>query len=341
MSLDLKEKPKTAFITGITGQDGSYLAEFLLNEGYVVHGLIRRTSSFNTDRIDHIYKDPHESKRIFLHYGDILDGVRISELIRTIQPDEIYHLAAMSHVKVSFDEPVYSVNANTIGTLNILEAIRNFSIRSKFYNASSSEMYGMVKNVPQNEDTPFYPRSPYACGKAYSHYQTVNYREAYGIFACNGILFNHEGERRGETFVTRKITRAATRIKEGLQKKLFLGNLEAKRDWGYYKDYVKAMYLMLQHNVPDDYVVATGKTHSVQEFLEEVFKYLCLDYKEFVVQDKKYFRPSEVDLLIGDSSKANTILKWEPKVSFIELVKIMVDNDLELAKAEKYAKTRL
>lgn len=331
---------KKALITGITGQDGSYLTELLLSKGYEVHGVIRRSSTFTTDRIEHLYKDPHEKPKLYLHYGDITDGTRIAELISKHQPNEIYNLAAQSHVKVSFDEPVYSVNADALGTLNILEAMRNHAPFSKFYQASSSEMFGKVQEIPQRENTSFYPRSPYGCAKLYSHWQTVNYRESYNLFACSGILFNHESPRRGETFVTRKITRAATRIKEGLQKELFLGNLDAKRDWGFAGDYVEAMWMMLQHHVPDDYVIATGETHSVQEFADAVFEYLNLEPKDFIKQDKKYFRPAEVDILIGDASKAKQVLGWKSKTSFKELAIMMVESDWELAKAEKHAKNR-
>ncbi|MBN1361462.1 MAG: GDP-mannose 4,6-dehydratase [Sedimentisphaerales bacterium] len=324
-----------AFVTGITGQDGSYLAEFLLAKGYDVWGLIRRSSSFNTGRIDHLYLDPHEQPRLRLVYGDMTDGSNLSSLISEIKPDEIYNLAAQSHVRVSFDQPIYSVNAGALGTLRLLEALRSCNLPIKFYQASSSEMYGKVVETPQSETTPFYPRSPYACAKLYSYWQAVNYREAYGIFACNGILFNHESPRRGETFVTRKITRAATRIKCGLQDRLYLGNLDAKRDWGFAGDYVEAMWLMLQQNQPDDYVIATGQTRSVREFLDEVFGYLDLDWNQYVRIDPRYFRPSEVDLLLGDASKARRVLNWQPRVSFEQLARMMVDADMELARRER------
>ncbi len=326
-----------ALITGITGQDGSYLAEFLLDKGYEVFGIIRRSSSFNTKRIDHIYQDPHEKDaRLRLLYADLTDGACLSSIIKDVEPDEVYNLAAQSQVRVSFDQPVYTVNVNALGTLQLLEAVRTLNKKgTKFYQASSSEMFGKVAEIPQNESTPFHPRSPYACAKVYSYWQVVNYREAYGMLACNGILFNHESPRRGETFVTRKITRAAARIKLGLQDKLYLGNLDAKRDWGFAGDYVEAMWLMLQQEEPDDYVIATGETHSVREFVEESFRHLGLDWKKHVELDKRYFRPSEVDILQGDSSKAKSVLGWEPRVKFKELVKIMVDADLELAHDEK------
>jgi GDPmannose 4,6-dehydratase len=327
---------KTALITGITGQDGSYLAEFLLGKGYVVHGIVRRSSSFNTERIEHLYRDPHDPEtRLFLHYGDLVDGTGLREILTRVQPDELYNLGAQSHVRVSFDQPVYTVQADALGTMNLLEAIRDTGKPVRFYQASSSEMYGKVVETPQTEKTPFYPRSPYACAKVYSHWQTVNYREAYGVFACNGILFNHESPRRGETFVTRKITRAATRIKEGLQKKLYLGNLEAKRDWGFAGDYVEAMWLMLQQDKPDDYVIATGETHSVREFLDEVFGLLNLDWKAHVDIDPRYFRPAEVDLLLGDATKARRELGWKPVVTFRELARMMTETDWELAKRER------
>lgn len=321
---------KTALITGITGQDGSYLAELLLEKGYTVHGIIRRSSSFNTNRIDHLYKDPHNpATRLFLHYGDLSDSSNLNRLIEKIGPDEIYHLGAQSHVRVSFDTPEYTGDVTGLGTLRLLDAIRETGVAAKFYQASSSEMYGLVQEVPQSETTPFYPRSPYACAKVYSYWITVNYREAYNMFACNGILFNHESPRRGETFVTRKITRAVARIKAGLQKELFLGNLDAKRDWGYAKEYVEAMWLMLQQDEPDDYVIATGETHSVREFLEEAFNCAGLQWEDYVKIDPRYFRPSEVELLIGDASKARTKLGWEPKVHFKELVQLMVDADID------------
>ena len=330
---------KRALITGITGQDGSYLTEFLLEKGYHVYGIVRRSSSFNTDRIDHLYQDPHEpNTRLRMFYGDLNDSSSLNTILRNTEPDEIYNLGAQSHVRVSFDVPEYTAEVTGLGTVRILEAIRDTGIKPKFYQASSSELYGRVREVPQTETTPFYPRSPYACAKAYAYHITVNYRESYDLFACNGILFNHESERRGETFVSRKITRAATRIKLGLQKKLFMGNLDARRDWGYAKDYVEAMWLMLQAAEADDYVIATGENHSVREFLTEAFNYLDLDWQEYVETDPRYYRPAEVDLLLGDASKARRVLGWEPKVSFKELVRLMVDHDLELARQEDLRK---
>ncbi|MBN1805953.1 MAG: GDP-mannose 4,6-dehydratase [Sedimentisphaerales bacterium] len=326
---------KKALITGITGQDGSYLAELLLVKGYQVWGILRRSSSFHTGRIDHLYKDPHEHPRLKLVYGDLTDGSNLSAIINRIKPDEVYNLGAQSHVRVSFDMPIYTVDTDALGTLRLLEAIRSSDKPAKFYQASSSEMYGKVLETPQTEKTPFYPRSPYGCAKVYSFWQTVNYREAYDLFACNGILFNHESPRRGETFVTRKITRAATRIKLGLQDKLYLGNLDAKRDWGFACDYVEAMWLMLQQDKPDDYIIATGESHSVKEFVIEVFSYLDMDWEQYVEIDRQYFRPSEVDILQGDAEKAKRILKWEPKVTFKELVKIMTDADMKIAEDEK------
>ncbi len=325
---------KHALITGITGQDGSYLSEFLLDQGYMVHGIIRRTSTFNTDRIDHIYVDPHnEGARLFLHYGDLTDGVTLRRILEHVKPTEIYNLGAQSHVRVSFDSPEYTVDAVGMGTLRLLEAIRDYQQRTgievRFYQAGSSEMFGLVQEVPQKETTPFYPRSPYACAKVYAHWQTVNYRESYNLFACNGILFNHESPRRGETFVTRKITQAVARIVAAKQKKLYLGNLDAKRDWGFAKDYVKAMWLMLQQDQPDDYVIATGETHSIREFLNLAFGYVNLNWEDYVEFDERYLRPAEVDLLIGDPSKARKQLGWEPSVTFEELVKLMVNGDLE------------
>ena len=326
---------RRALITGITGQDGSFLAELLLEQGYEVSGLIRRSSSFNTQRIDHLYQDPHQSdNRLRLYFGDLNDSSSLNTILRNTQPDEIYNLGAQSHVRVSFDVPEYTSEVTGLGTVRILEAIREVGIRPKFYQASSSEVFGLARDVPQSEMTPFYPRSPYACAKAYAFYITVNYRVSYGMFACNGILFNHESERRGETFVSRKITRAATRIKLGLQEKLYLGNLEARRDWGYAGDYVRAMWLMLQAERPGDYVIATGETHSVREFLDETFGNLDLDWKQYVEVDPRYYRPAEVDVLIGDYSKAKKELGWEPKVRFKELVRLMVDHDLKLAKKE-------
>jgi GDPmannose 4,6-dehydratase len=327
---------RKALITGITGQDGSYLAELLLEKGYEVHGIIRRSSTFNTERIQHLYRDPHDpAARLFLHYGDLVDGIGLREILTRVAPDEVYNLGAQSHVRVSFDQPVYTVQTDALGTIGLLEAIRDTHIAVKFYQASSSEMFGKVVETPQTETTPFYPRSPYACAKVYSYWQTINYRESYGMFACNGILFNHESPRRGETFVTRKITRAATRIKLGLQKKLYLGNLQAKRDWGFAGDYVEAMWRMLQQEKPDDFVIATGQTHSVQEFVEEVFGLLQLDWKQHVETDPRYFRPAEVDLLLGDPAKAKRLLGWQPKVTFKELAKLMTDADLKLAKREQ------
>ena len=321
-----------AFITGITGQDGSYLAELLLSKGYEVHGLIRRASTFNTERIDHLYKDFHDPEaRVYLHYGDLSVSGQLTDLLSAIKPDEIYHLGAQSHVRVSFDMPEYTGDVTGLGTLRLLEAIHKTGIKAKFYQASSSEMFGAAP-PPQNELTPFQPRSPYAAAKVYAYHIAKNYREAYGIFACNGILFNHESPRRGETFVTRKITRAATRIKLGLQDKLYLGNLEAKRDWGYAGDFVEAMWLMLQQEQPDDYVVATGETHSVREFVQKVFGKLELDYEKFVIVDPRYFRPTEVDVLQGDASKARRMLGWKPRVTFEQLIDIMIDADLEVAR---------
>jgi GDPmannose 4,6-dehydratase len=322
--------PKKALITGITGQDGSYLTELLLGCGYDVYGVIRRASTFNTERIDHIYQDPHESgRRLRLLYGDLNDASSLNKILRDIQPDEIYNLGAQSHVRVSFDIPEYTAEVGALGALRLLEAIRETGLsKTRFYQASSSELFGKVQEVPQSETTPFYPRSPYGVAKLYAYWATVNYRESYGLFACNGILFNHESQRRGETFVTRKITRAAAAIKLGLRDKLYLGNLDAKRDWGHAKDFVEAMHLMLQQDEPDDYVIATGETHSVREFLDEAFGRLDLDWKRFVEIDPRYYRPAEVDLLIGDASKAKRKLGWEPKITFKELVRMMVDADL-------------
>ncbi|MBN1470810.1 MAG: GDP-mannose 4,6-dehydratase [Syntrophaceae bacterium] len=326
---------KKAFLTGITGQDGSYLAEYLLNKGYEVHGLIRRSSTFNTERIDHLYHDFHDPEaKLFLHYGDLSVSAQLMDLLQSVHPDEIYNLGAQSHVRVSFDMPEYTGDVTALGTLRILEAIRKTGIKTKFYQASSSEMFGAAA-PPQNEKTIFQPRSPYAAAKVYAYYIVQNYRDAYGIFAANGILFNHESPRRGETFVTRKITRAATQIKLGLKDKLFLGNLEAKRDWGFAGDYVEAMWLMLQQEEPDDFVISTGETHSVREFADIVFDKLNLDYKKYVKIDKRYFRPTEVDALLGDSTKAKKILGWKPKVSFEKLIDMMIDADMELAQKEK------
>jgi GDPmannose 4,6-dehydratase len=324
-----------ALITGITGQDGSYLTELLLEQGYEVHGIIRRSSTFGTERIEHLYLDPHvESARLFLHYGDLADGNILSRLLQDIRPTEIYNLGAQSHVGVSFKTPLYTADIVALGTLRLLEAVRQLDYPVRFYQASSSEMYGQVAEVPQSESTPFHPRSPYGVAKVYSFWQTVNYREAYGTFACNGILFNHESPRRGETFVTRKITRAATRIKLGLQQKLFLGNLDAERDWGFAGDYVRAMWLMLQQDQPEDFVIATGERHSVREFLERTFGLLDLDYRQHVEIDKRYYRPAEVDVLQGDASKARKLLGWEPQVTFDELIKMMVASDMQLATQE-------
>ena len=327
---------KKALITGITGQDGSYLTEFLLEKGYDVHGIIRRSSSFNTERIDHLYRDPHEPEtKLFLHYGDLSDGTRLREILTQVEPDEIYNLGAQSHVRVSFDQPVYTAQVDAVGTVRLLEAVRDTGLAVRFYQASSSEMYGKVKETPQTENTPFHPRSPYACAKVYGFWQTLNYRESYDMFCCNGILFNHESPRRGETFVTRKITRAATRIREGLQNKLYLGNLDAKRDWGFAADYIEAMWLMLQQDSPDDFVIATGEMHSVREFLELAFDRVKLDWKQYVESDPRYCRPAEVDVLCGDASKARRILRWEPRVGFEALVTLMIDADAELAKKER------
>ena len=321
---------KKALITGITGQDGSYLAELLLAKGYEVHGIVRRASTFNTGRIEHLYQDPHiNDVRLFLHYGDIADSTNLIKLLYRVQPDEVYHLAAQSHVRVSFDIPEYTGDVTALGTIRILEAIREAGLKSKFYQASSSEMYGKVQEIPQRETTPFYPRSPYAAAKVYAYWATVNYRESYGMFACNGILFNHESPRRGETFVTRKVTRAVARIQAGLDDRVYLGNLEAKRDWGYAKEYVAAMWLMLQQDQPGDYVIATGEAHSVLELVKQAFDYVALDWTKYVRQDPRYFRPSEVDLLIGDPSKARKFLGWEPRTTFRELVELMVDADIE------------
>ena len=322
---------KRALITGITGQDGSYLAELLLEKGYEVHGIIRRASTFNTSRIDHLYKDPHiNGVRLFLHYGDIADSTNLIKLLYRIKPEEVYHLAAQSHVRVSFDIPEYTGDVTALSTIRLLEAIRETGVGSKFYQASSSEMFGKAQEVPQRETTPFYPRSPYGAAKVYAYWATVNYRESYDLFACNGILFNHESPRRGETFVTRKITRAVARIKAGLQSKLYLGNLDAQRDWGYAKEYVAAMWLMLQQDKPEDYVIATGETHSVRDFLTEAFSYADLDWQEYVELDEKYLRPAEVDLLIGDASKARDMLGWQSSTTFKDLVKLMVDADMAI-----------
>jgi GDPmannose 4,6-dehydratase len=333
---------KRTLITGITGQDGSYLAEFLLSKpDYEVHGLVRRSSSLNRQRIDHLFaRDPSVGDRFHLHYADLADASSLSMVTEQVRPDEVYNLGAQSHVRVSFDQPLYTADVVGLGSLRLLEAVRhlNRSQPVKFYQASSSEMYGSAP-PPQGLDTPFHPRSPYACAKLYGHWQTVNYREAYGLFACSGILFNHESPRRGESFVTRKVTLGATRIKEGLQKKLVMGNLDAKRDWGFAGDYVRAMWLMLQQEKPDDYVVATGETYSVRELLEVAFSFVDLDYREFVEFDTKYTRPSEVDVLLGDATKTRAVLGWKPDVDFRGLIKMMVEHDLELARREKFAKS--
>ncbi len=331
---------KVALITGITGQDGSYLAELLLGKGYEVHGLMRRSSVFTTERVEHLYQDRHDSQvRFRLHYGDLLDAMGLRRVLSEVSPDEVYNLGAQSHVRTSFDQPIYTAEVVAIGTLNLLEAVRDYRDSTgrdiRLYQASSSEMYGKVRESPQNEDTPFYPRSPYACAKVHAFWQTVNYREAHGLFACNGILFNHESPRRGETFVTRKITRAATRIKLGLQESLYLGNLDARRDWGFAGDYVEAMWLMLQQDRPDDFVIATGESHSVRQFLEEAFGYLGLDWRAFVRFDARYLRPTEVDLLQGDSSKARVRLRWAPRVTMKALCRMMIDADLRLAQRER------
>jgi GDPmannose 4,6-dehydratase len=331
-----------ALITGITGQDGSYLAELLLSKGYEVHGIIRRASTFNTGRLDPIYNDPHSGRgRLFLHYGDLADASGLARLIGKIQPAEIYNLAAQSHVRVSFDSPEYTADVAATGTVRLLEAIRETGIQPRFYQASSSEMYGMVREVPQSEKTPFYPRSPYGCAKVFSYWITVNYRESYGLHASNGILFNHESPRRGETFVTRKVTRAAAHIKAGLENKLFLGNLDAKRDWGYAREYVEAMWLMLQQPKGDDYVIATGETHSIRELLEVAFGHVGLDWKAHVEIDPRYYRPAEVDLLIGDATKAKKQLGWEPKTKFADLIKLMVQADVELLRRHQEGKIRV
>ena len=336
----MSDRNRKALVTGITGQDGSYLAEFLLQKGYEVHGIIRRSSSFNTQRLEHLYQDPHQvDARLFLHYGDLTDGSVLSRLLLEIQPDEIYNLGAQSHVRTSFDLPEYTAEVTGLGTVRLLDAMRETGVQPRFYQASSSELFGKVLEVPQTETTPFYPRSPYACAKAYAFHVTRNYREAYGLFAVNGILFNHESPRRGETFVTRKITRAVGRIKLGLQDKLYLGNLDARRDWGYAPEFVEAMWLMLQADTPDDYVIATGETHSVREFLDHAFGRVDLDWADHVELDARYERPSEVDLLIGDPSKARCDLGWEPRVKFEELVHIMVDADMEEARREAHGLT--
>jgi len=333
---------KKALITGITGQDGSYLAELLLSKGYEVHGIVRRASTFNRSRLDDIYSDPQlEKTRLFLHYGDLGESGSLSRLLARIQPDEIYNLGAQSHVRISFDTPEYTMDVTATGTLRLLEAIRESGLRPRFYQASSSEMYGKVQQVPQSEETPFHPRSPYAVAKVCAYWATVNYREAYGLHASNGILFNHESPRRGEGFVTRKITRAVAHIQAGLQDKLYLGNLDAKRDWGYAKEYVDVMWLMLQQEAPDDYVVATGETHSVREFLEESFGLAGLDWQKYVEYDPRYVRPSEVDLLIGDGRKVQRKLGWKPKTTFKDLVRLMVEADIALLKAHREGRVKV
>jgi len=337
------ETPSTsgrrALVTGVTGQDGSYLAELLLEKGYEVHGVIRRSSTFGTERLDHLYEDPHTPHpRLILHYGDLADGTGLCHLVSEIEPDEIYNLGAQSHVRVSFDQPLYTADIDALGTLRLLEAARQLNRRKevRLYQASSSEMFGKVAEVPQTERTPFHPRSPYGCAKVFSFYQTVNYREAYDLFACNGILFNHESPRRGETFVTRKITRAATRIREGLQDKLYLGNLDAQRDWGFAKDFVRAMWLMLQHDEPDDFVIATGRTHSIRDLLTLAFGQVQIAWQSHVELDPRYCRPSEVDLLLGDASKAADVLGWRPETTFEQLIELMVAADWRLARREHW-----
>ena len=322
---------KKALITGITGQDGSYLADLLIAKGYEVHGIIRRASTFNTARIDHLYQDPHvNGVRLFLHYGDLADSVNLTKMLYDLQPDEVYNLGAQSHVRVSFDIPEYTADVTGVGTIRILEAIRESGVKPRFYQASSSEMFGKVQEIPQKETTPFWPRSPYGCAKMFGHWATVNYRESYNLFACSGILFNHESPRRGETFVTRKISRAVAAIKLGLQKDLYLGNMDAKRDWGYAPEYVEGMWRMLQADQPDDFVLATNETHTVKEFVEVAFGHVGLDWEKHIKYDARYERPAEVDLLIGDPAKAKKQLGWEPKVRFKELVQIMVDADVEM-----------
>jgi GDPmannose 4,6-dehydratase len=336
---------KVALITGVTGQDGSYLAEFLIKKSYEVHGIVRRTSSFATGRIDHMRKGFGPGPSLLqLHYGDLGDGTGLRAIIEQVRPDEVYNLAAQSHVRISFDQPEYTADVVGLGALRLLEALRDHNKRhgraARYYQAGSSEMFGRVAEVPQRETTPFHPRSPYACAKVYAHWQTINYREAYGLFAANGILFNHESPRRGENFVTRKITRSATRIKLGMQDKLALGNLDARRDWGFAGDYVEAMWMMLQQEKPDDYVIATGETHSVQEFLERVFELLKLDWHKHIQTDPRYLRPAEVDLLQGDASKARRLLGWKPRVDFAHLIEMMVEADLELAESERRSRGR-
>lgn len=335
---------KKALITGITGQDGSYLAELLIGKGYEVHGIIRRSSSFNTGRIDHLYQDPHVNDvKLFLHYGDLVDSSNLMRLVHDIQPDEVYNLGAQSHVRVSFDSPEFTGEVDALGTMRLLEAIRLTGVKTRFYQASTSELYGKVQEIPQTETTPFYPRSPYAVAKLYGFWAVKNYREAYGIHASNGILFNHESPRRGETFVTRKVTRAASRIKLGLQDTLFMGNIDSMRDWGFAGDFVDGMWRMLQQDKPGDYVLATGEMHSVRELLQEAFAYVDLDWQKYTRHDDRYNRPSEVDQLLGDPSKARKVLGWKPMVKFKELVRMMMDSDMELARNElavKNAKIR-
>lgn len=326
---------RKALLTGITGQDGSYLAELLLGEGYEVHGVVRRSSTFGTERIDHLYLDPHEHPALYLHYGDLLDQGSLSRVVQDLEPDEVYNLGAQSHVAVSFQNPVYTVDSDALGTLRLLEAVRSSRRPIRFYQAGSSEMFGQSLEIPQSESTPFHPRSPYGAAKAYAHWQTVNYREAYGLFGANGILFNHESPRRGETFLTRKVTRAAARIKLGLQDRLYLGNLDAERDWGYAGDYVRAMWMMLQHDDPDDFVIATGERHTVREFVTRVFDALDLDWQEYVETDPRYLRPAEVDALQGDASKARKVLGWKPEVGLDRLIELMIESDLRLAHEEK------
>ncbi len=338
----MPKQPRRALITGITGQDGSYLTELLLNKGYEVYGIVRRSSSLNTDRIDHIYQDPHEKKtRLQLIFGDLTDTSTVYNILTQVQPDEVYNLGAQSHVRVSFELPEYTGDSVGLGAVRLLEAIHRLGLKTKYYQAGSSEMFGKVREIPQNENTPFYPRSPYSVAKVYAHWITVNYRESYDMFACNGILFNHESPRRGETFVTRKVTRAIARILAGLQDEIYMGNLDSKRDWGYAKEYVEAMWLMLQQEKPDDYVIATGETHSVREFVEEAFKLVGLDWKKYVKFDKRYLRPAEVDVLIGDASKAKKKLGWKPKTTFSELVKIMVDADIAELEDQLQGKVKL
>jgi len=333
---------KKALITGITGQDGSYLTEFLLEKGYEVHGLIRRASTFNTGRLDSIYADPHAAgARLHLHYGDLSEASALARLVAGIMPDEVYNLAAQSHVRVSFDSPEYTTDVTATGAIRLLEALRLAGVRPRFYQASSSEMFGKVQAIPQTETTPFYPRSPYGCAKLYAHWITINYRESYGLHASNGILFNHESPRRGETFVTRKITRAVAHILAGLQDKLYLGNLDARRDWGYAREYVEAMWLMLQQDQPDDYVIATGETHSIREFLEVAFGHVNLDWQPYVVIDPRYYRPAEVDLLVGDARKARERLGWVPRTRFADLVTLMVDADIALLRAHREGRSRV